>query len=71
MSKHEETVDNMAADIADDLLQFALKRKPDIGFDMYDLSYSVALVLAKIQPDYDLANEVLCECYAVIDEVMK
>jgi len=71
MTKHEETVDNKVAWIANEFLEFVLSKTPDIGFSKDDLTYSVALVLAKLQDNQDYAHEILDDCYAVVDHLMK
>ena len=71
MRPHDEVIDNKIAEIANSILEFALSIKPDIGFGSDELSYSVALVLARVQPDYQYANEILLESYEVIDTIIK
>jgi len=70
MTKHEENVDNLVAEIADDILKFVISRKPDIGFSMLDLTYSVGLVMAKLQLDEGFSLEILKECYTIKNQVM-
>lgn len=67
MTKHESTVDTKLAEIASEFLEFVLSKKPDIGISKDDLTYSVALVLSKLQDNQDYAHEVLDDCYAVVN----
>jgi len=70
MSEHDEQVDNKVVELADAILDFAKSQKPDIGFSDEDLTYSICLVVAKLQKDEKFANDVLGECYAMVDELM-
>jgi len=70
MTKHEENVDNLVAEIAEDIFNYVISRKPDIGFSMLDLTYSVGLVMAKLQLDEGFSLEILKECYTIKNQVM-
>lgn len=70
MTKHEENVENKVAEIAEDIFNYVISRKPDIGFSMMDLTYSVGLVMAKLQLDEGFSLEILKECYTIKNQVM-
>jgi hypothetical protein len=63
MNKHEQAVEQEVFDIAERIFEYAKKIKPEIGFKHVDLTYSLALALAKHEKDEEFCNNVLADCY--------
>ena len=70
MSKYEETVDNLVAEIADKIFVYVKTIRPDIGFEDIDMVYSLCLVVAALSNnDEGEGHAILDECYAVVAEL--